>query len=147
MEGLIIRLMQESDLPSVVEIERLSFTTPWSERLFFNEIYKQRALAQVAAVGDRVIGYICSNYVADEGHILNLAVHPDFRGRGIAKRLVKEILAELKENACRFLYLEVRASNNIAREFYEGLGFEVIGRRNGYYTEPNEDAVLMMLRL
>jgi len=139
--------MQESDLPSVVEIERLSFTTPWSERLFFNEIYKQRALAQVAAVGDRVIGYICSNYVADEGHILNLAVHPDFRGRGIAKRLVKEILAELKENACRFLYLEVRASNNIAREFYEGLGFEVIGRRNGYYTEPNEDAVLMMLRL
>jgi len=139
--------MQESDLPSVVEIERLSFTTPWSERLFFNEIYKQRAIAQVAAVGNRVIGYICSNYAADEGHILNLAVHPDFRGRGIAKRLVKEILAELKENACRFLYLEVRASNNIAREFYEGLGFEVIGRRNGYYTEPNEDAVLMMLRL
>lgn len=147
MEGLTIRTMQESDLPSVVKIERLSFSTPWSETLFFNEIYKQRSIPKVAVIGDRIAGYICANQVADEGHILNLAVHPDFRGRGIANTLVENILEELKENACRFLYLEVRASNNAARELYEGFGFSVVGTRKEYYGEPKEDAVIMMLRL
>ncbi|MDP3260560.1 MAG: ribosomal protein S18-alanine N-acetyltransferase [Thermodesulfovibrionales bacterium] len=147
MEGLTIRAMRESDLPSVVAIERLSFSTPWSEILFFNEIYKQRSIPKVAVIGDRIAGYICANHVADEGHILNLAVHPDFRGRGIANTLVKNILEELKENACRFLYLEVRASNNAARKLYEGFGFSVASTRKGYYTEPKEDAVIMMLRL
>jgi ribosomal-protein-alanine N-acetyltransferase len=147
VEGLTIRPMRESDLPFVVAIERLSFSTPWSETLFFNEIYKQRSIPKVAVIGDRIAGYICANHVADEGHILNLAVHPDFRGRGIANTLVENILEELKENACRFLYLEVRASNNAARKLYEGFGFSVVGTRKGYYTEPKEDAVIMMLRL
>lgn len=147
MEGLTIRTMLESDLPSVVAIERLSFSTPWSEILFFNELYKQRSIPKVAVIGDRIAGYICANHVADEGHILNLAVHPDFRGKGIAKTLVKNILEELKENACRFLYLEVRASNNAARKLYEGFGFSVAGTRKGYYTEPKEDAVIMSVRL
>ena len=139
--------MQESDLPSVVAIERLSFSTPWSEILFFNEIYKQRSIPKVAVIGDRIAGYICANHVADEGHILNLAVHPDFGRRGIANTLVENILEELKENACRFLYLEVRASNNAARKLYEGFGFSVVGTRKEYYAEPKEDAVIMMLRL
>lgn len=147
MEELTIRLMQESDLPSVVAIERISFSTPWSETLFFNELYKQCSIPKVAVIGDRIAGYICANHVADEGHILNLAVHPDFRGKGIAKILVKHSLEELKENACRFLYLEVRVSNNAARKLYEGFGFSVVGTRKIYYTEPNEDAVIMMLRL
>ena len=146
-KGLTIRTMRESDLPSVVAIERLSFSTPWSEILFFNEIYKQRSIPKVAVIGDRIAGYICANHVADEGHILNLAVHPDFGRRGIANTLVKNILEELKENACRFLYLEVRASNNAARKLYEGFGFSVVGTRKEYYGEPKEDAVIMMLRL
>jgi len=144
---ITIRTMQESDLPSVVAIERLSFSTPWSETLFFNEIYKQRSIPKAAVINNRIVGYICANHVADEGHILNLAVHHDFRRRGIAKTLVENILAELKENACRFLYLEVRASNNAARKLYEGFGFNIVRTRKAYYTEPKEDAVIMMLRL
>ncbi|MBI5205152.1 MAG: ribosomal protein S18-alanine N-acetyltransferase [Nitrospirae bacterium] len=147
MEGLIIRELLEYDLPEVVGIENISFTTPWSEILFFNEIYKQRSIARVALIDKRVIGYICANYVADEGHILNLAVHPDFRRKGIAKILVENILEELKETDCRFLYLEVRASNNAARELYEGFGFSVVGTRKKYYNKPEEDAVVMSLRL
>ncbi|KAF0145820.1 MAG: ribosomal-protein-alanine N-acetyltransferase [Nitrospirae bacterium] len=147
MEGLIIRELLEHDLPDVVGIENISFTTPWSEILFFNEIYKQRSIARVALIDKRVIGYICANYVADEGHILNLAVHPDFRRKGIAKTLVENILEELKETDCRFLYLEVRASNNAARELYEGFGFSVVGTRKKYYNKPEEDAVVMSLRL
>lgn len=150
MEGLIIRELLEQDLPAVTAIENISFTTPWSEILFFNEIYKQRSIAKVAITeeagsGQRVVGYICADYVADEGHILNLAVHPDFRKKGIAKTLVENILEELKETDCRFLYLEVRASNNAARELYEGFGFKVIGTRKRYYNKPEEDAVIMRL--
>ena len=147
MTELTIRELKESDIPSVVEIENISFTTPWSEILFFNEIYKQRSIAKVALIDKKVIGYICANFVADEGHILNLAVHPDFRRKGIAKTLVENILEELKETDCRFLYLEVRASNNAARELYEGFGFSVVGTRKKYYNKPEEDAVIMSLRL
>ena len=147
MEGLVIRELLEHDLPDVVGIENISFTTPWSEILFFNEIYKQRSIAKVAVMDKKVIGYICANFVADEGHILNLAVHSDFRRKGIAKTLVENILEELKETDCRFLYLEVRASNNAARELYEGFGFKVVGTRKKYYNKPEEDAVIMSLRL
>ncbi|MCX5717157.1 MAG: ribosomal protein S18-alanine N-acetyltransferase [Nitrospirae bacterium] len=147
MEELTIRAMRESDLPSVVAIERLSFSTPWSETSFLNEIYKHNSTAKISVAGERVIGYMCANQIADEGHILNLAVHPDFRGRGIANTLVKNIIEELKEKACRFLYLEVRASNNAARKLYEGFGFSIVGARKAYYTEPKEDAVIMMLRI
>lgn len=152
MEGLVVRKLLEHDLPGVVEIENISFTTPWSEILFFSEIYKQRSIAKVAAIEEacsvqRVVGYVCANYVMDEGHILNLAVHPDFRKKGIAKTLVENILEELKETDCRFLYLEVRASNNVARELYEGFGFSVVGTRKKYYNKPEEDAVVMMLKI
>jgi len=152
MTELTIRELRESDIPSVVEIENISFTTPWSEILFFNEIYKQRSIAKVAVIEEacsvqRVVGYICANFVADEGHILNLAVHPDFRKKGIAKTLVENILEELKETDCRFLYLEVRASNNTARELYGGFGFSVVGTRKKYYNKPEEDAVVMMLKI
>ncbi len=147
MTELTIRELRESDIPSVVEIENISFTIPWSKILFFNEIYKQRSIAKVAVMDKKVIGYICANFVADEGHILNLAVHPDFKRKGIAKTLVENILEELKETDCRFLYLEVRASNNTARELYEGFGFKVVGTRKKYYNKPEEDAVIMSLRL
>lgn len=151
-KGFIIRQMYELDVPCIVEIERMSFSTPWSETSFYNEIYNPRSTAKVAVIEEacsmqRVVGYICANQVADEGHILNLAVHPDFRKKGIANALVKNILEDLKGNACRFLYLEVRTSNHAAKKLYEGFGFKVIGTRKGYYNEPIEDAVIMMLEI
>ncbi len=147
MKEIIIRYMKEADIPSVVEIERMSFSTPWSETSFYNEIYNHRSIAKVAALGEDVVGYVCTKQVADEGHILNLAVHPDYRRRGIATALVENILEELKVNACRFLYLEVRISNYTARKLYESFGFKVVGVRKGYYVIPKEDAVIMMLEI
>ncbi len=147
MPEILIREMRVSDIPEVLQIERMSFSTPWSENAFLNEIYKLYSLTKAAVIGDNIIGYICVNHIIDEGHILNLAVHPDFRMRGIATKLVEEILDELKEIDCRYSYLEVRASNLGARKFYERFGFRVAGTRRNYYTSPNEDAVIMMLRL
>jgi ribosomal-protein-alanine N-acetyltransferase len=151
LEKIFIREMQETDLPEVVEIERMSFSTPWSERSFFNEIYNPKSISKVAVLKEacsvqRVIGYICANQVADEGHILDLAVHPDFRRKGIARSLVRDIIEDLREDGCRFLYLEVRASNNAAKELYSAFGFTIVGTRKKYYNEPIEDAVIMMLK-
>jgi ribosomal-protein-alanine N-acetyltransferase len=104
-------------------------------------------VTKVAVFDGKVAGYICSGYVFDEGHILNLAVHPDLRRRGIATALVEKVINELRMNGCRFLFLEVRVSNFVAIEFYERFGFRPVGYRKNYYTQPTEDAVLMKLDL
>lgn len=136
--------MHAADVSEVVEIERMSFTTPWSEAAFLGEILKLYSLTKVAVLEGKIIGYICVEHIMDEGHILNLAVHPDFRRRGIGTKLMEEVLDELKKNDCRYLYLEVRFSNLGARKFYESFGFRVVGIRRDYYTSPIEDAALMM---
>jgi len=145
MLEVFTRKIHTSDIPRVLNIERMSFTTPWSETAFLKEIHNLYSVIKVAVLGEAIIGYVCANCIINEGHILNLAIHPDFRRCGIATRLVKEALDELKERGCRSLYLEVRASNLGARRLYERLGFRVTGVRKDYYILPDEDAVIMVL--
>jgi ribosomal-protein-alanine N-acetyltransferase len=85
--------------------------------------------------------------VADECHLLDLAVHPDYRRRGIARALLDNVIQELRIEGCRFFYLEVRSSNYAARKLYEKFGFNMVGIRKGYYVNPAEDAVIMMMEL
>jgi len=146
MSELILREMHEDDLPEILKIERISFSTPWSEYSFLNEIYKKYAISRVAMFERNIVGYICTNYVLHEAHILNLAVHPDFRRQGIATVMMDEALKELKKKGCVFIYLEVRASNTGAIKFYELFKFKVVDVRKKYYIDPNEDALLMMGR-
>jgi ribosomal-protein-alanine N-acetyltransferase len=139
--------MREHDIPEILEIERISFSTPWSEAAFYQELHKHYALSKVAVLQNKVTGYICVNIVFDDCHILNLAVHPDFRSRGIATALMKKILTESSEQDCRFFYLEVRVSHIGARTFYERFGFRAAKTRKEYYTSPVEDATIMVLRV
>jgi [ribosomal protein S18]-alanine N-acetyltransferase len=147
MDEIVLHEMETQDIPPVLEIERMSFTEPWSESAFLNELLKSYAFNRVAVKTNRVIGYICVNYILDEGHILNLAVHPDFRRQGIATRLMSEAIHALKRKECDYLYLEVRTSNSAAKKFYERFGFGVAGIRKDYYISPKEDALIMMGRL
>lgn len=147
MKQLVIRGMEEKDMGQVVQIERVSFSFPWSEVSFSKELYKPHSIPKVAVVGDKVVGYVCAECVVDEGHVLNLAVHPDFRKMDIATSLVSHIIEELKLKGCKFLYLEVRASNQVARRLYEGFGFKVVGVRKNYYAGPVEDGVIMMFQM
>ena len=147
MHRLIIRNMREDDITPVVKIEQISFSSPWSRQSFLNEVYKKNAFSKVAVFGENVIGYICVNYLGHESHILNLAVHPDFRRRGVATLLMHETMRELKKRECVFVYLKVGVSNTGAQKFYELFGFKVETIRKKYYGNPDEDALQMMARL
>jgi ribosomal-protein-alanine N-acetyltransferase len=147
MVEVFVRGMNWQDVPDVLKIERISFTTPWSELAFLKEISNTHSVAKVAVFDGEVAGYICAGYLLDEGHILNLAVHPELRRRGIATALVEKVINELRMNGCRVLFLEVRVSNLAAIEFYERFGFRPVGYRKDYYAQPREDAVLMKLDL
>ncbi len=147
MPEILIREMQPSEIAEIMEIERKSFTTPWSELAFLNEMYNPHSIARVVVLNNKIIGYICVKHISEEGHILNLAVRPDLRRHGIANALVREVLDDLREKNCKYLYLEVRISNIGARKFYERNGFKVVSIRRKYYTSPDEDAVVMMLVL
>jgi len=147
MADIVIRPMAEEDIPEIMGIERSSFSTPWSEISFLSEVYKKNAFSNVALFEGNVIGYICVNYLLHESHILNLAIHERFRRRGVATILMNETLKELKKKGCVFMYLEARASNIAAQKFYELFGFTVESIRKRYYTNPDEDALLMMGRV
>lgn len=136
--------MQPHDIRAIMEIEQASFTAPWSELSFLNDMYNANSLSKVALIENRVVGYVCPRYVLNEGHLLNLAVHHDFRRRGIATELMNTVLEELKEKGCTLLYLEVRVSNLDAIKFYERFGFKISSFRRKYYSSPTEDGALMM---
>ena len=123
-------------------IEQESFTDPWPPH-DFTEAMEWPVVFLVAAIDSRVIGYVIAQPVADEGEILNVAVDGAFRGRGVARSLIRHTLAHLARIGVESVFLEVRESNRAARTLYERLGFSEVGRRRGYYRKPREDAVLL----
>lgn len=146
MKGMMLLDMAVRDLPEVVNIEKASFSKPWSETLFYNEIRNERSIAKIARLDGKIAGYICASVVVDEAHILTLAVDPALRKEGIATALVRHVIERARERGCRAVFLEVRASNGIARRMYERFNFVALGTRKNYYGEPSEDAVVMVLR-
>ena len=135
--------MSLDDIDQVVEIENLSFTSPWSRESFESELKNNLARYIVARVNGKVAAYGGMWIILDEAHITNIAVHPEFRERKIGEKLVKEMLRTAKENKAEHITLEVRASNDAARKLYEKLGFKDSGTRKGYYADTGEDAVIM----
>lgn len=137
--------LQESDLPDVVEIEMLSFPTPWSFSSFRYELLENPYAGLYGArVGaGAVVAFACVWVIDQEIKINNLAVHPRWRGRGIGGRLLASLLAIGAAQGCLEATLEVRPSNGAALRMYTRAGFQVIGRRRGYYTDTHEDALVM----
>lgn len=135
--------MSEADLEGVLVIEAASFPTPWNRTHFLDELKSAYAFPLVALDrNDRVVGYICPMLLLEEGHILDVAVHKDFRGHGLGKMLVERVLRECRDGGADYVSLEVRPSNEAAIALYRRLGFVETGRRKRYY-ENGEDAILM----
>jgi [ribosomal protein S18]-alanine N-acetyltransferase len=140
-----LRRLGMRDLTAVEEIEQRSYTTPWSRSMFAGELSKPSSLCLGAFDQDTgtLIGYaIVSRYV-DAWHIMNLAVSPEHRRRGIAQTLLRELFDATGEDGRRGYTLEVRVSNTDAIRLYERAGFRARGVRRGYYTDNREDALIM----
>lgn len=139
-----IRPMRLDDLAAVQVVDRASFPTPWSEQTFRGELTTNRyADYIVAEVEGRVVGYAGMWVILDEAHVTNIAVHPDFRRRGIGARLLATLCARAKRRHCERITLEVRVSNLTAQRLYRRFGFTEQGIRYGYYSDTQEDALIM----
>jgi [ribosomal protein S18]-alanine N-acetyltransferase len=143
-----LELMRVEDLDEVLEIERASFSMPWSRGAFMYEIERNRvARCWVVREEGGVVGYLCLWEVADELHITNVAVHPAHRRRGLGRMLLAHVLQDAGRRSLSLVGLEVRPTNTEARALYESFGFRVVGRRRGYYYDTGEDALIMEARL
>jgi ribosomal-protein-alanine N-acetyltransferase len=141
----LLRPAEIDDIGSVARIERTCFADPWSEESFRRLLGVAPAIFLVALFPpDRAIaGYIIAFSVDEDAEILNLAVDPGFRGRGLARQMLDAVLIELGSRRVRAAFLEVRESNQAARSLYKSRGFSEIGRRNNYYRRPVEDALVL----
>lgn len=135
--------MTAEQVPQLAAIEKLCFSDPWNEQSIATELTNPLSEWFVALEGDRVVGYVGSQTVLGETDMMNLAVHPDRRRRGIARQLVVTLVEALAQRGSHSLTLEVRVSNEPARALYEQLGFSQVGRRPGYYLQPKEDALIL----
>jgi len=143
MKKVTLHPVTVADLEEVVSLERASFQHPWKTEHILNEVQSPLSFPLLARLEDgSCAGYICPMLVLDEGQILNVAVHPSCRGRGIGKILLKAALAKLEILGASFVGLEVRPSNTVAISLYTHVGFVTTGIRRAYY-ENGEDAVLM----
>jgi len=136
--------MTSHHLDGVLVIERLSFPTPWSRSSFLNELYtNDYAFYYVCLWEDKVVGYAGMWIILDEAHLTNIAVHPGFRRCGIGELLLDTLIKEAVNLGAARMTLEVRISNIPAQRLYEKKGFVRSGIRRGYYTDTQEDALIM----
>ena len=136
--------MRLEDIEAVLEIERMSFTTPWPPEAFHQELKHNRlARYAVARHGDAVLGFAGVWLMVDEAHITTFAVHPDWRRQGVGRRLLQALTVVAEELGAARITLEVRVSNTAAQALYRGHGFDIAGRRERYYTDDGEDAYVM----
>jgi ribosomal-protein-alanine N-acetyltransferase len=136
-----VRGLTYADLPRVIVIERRAFPTPWSLAMFVLELSKSSGIC-LAAVHERLVGYlICSRYDT-VWHVMNVAVDVDHQHKGVATALLAELYERVADREARFT-LEVRRSNDVAIHLYEREGFRAAGLRRRYYQDNGEDALVM----
>ena len=135
--------MDESHVGAIAELEKMCFHDPWSINSISSELNNPLSTWLVAVEGGVVCGYVGSQSVLDGADMMNIAVHPDYRMQGIGYNLVDKLIDLLKAKDVISLSLEVRVSNENAINLYNKMGFEIIGKRPGYYRNPREDAYIM----
>lgn len=140
---MLIRRATKSDIPGIIEIEKVSFSSPWNEQFFLDAICSDNKYFFVDDENGDIAGYIVFEKVVDEGHITDLAVEGGHRQKGIASGLVRQVFILAGGLGIKEIFLEVRESNEAAKRLYSKFGFEGIGRRKKYYSAANEDALIM----
>ncbi len=141
---MIFRPMLEVDLDQVVAIEKESMPSPWSKELFEEELHREAAHYFVIEEEGQVAGYMGYWEAPQEAHIINLAIGSKFRKRGLGQRMVETCLDFASKRGARLATLEARESNESARRLYEKCGFRFVAIRKKYYSDNQEDAIVML---
>ncbi|ATW25569.1 ribosomal protein S18-alanine N-acetyltransferase [Candidatus Formimonas warabiya] len=144
IDEIVFYPLKSEHLDQVLEIEQVSFPTPWSKQSFTSELL-ENALAYYCGcfLDGKLIGYGGMWVIIDEAHITNIAVHPYYRGKRVGEAVIFHLMAQAMAKGAYKMTLEVRPSNISAQKLYLRLGFNAVGRRKGYYTDTKEDAIIM----
>lgn len=140
-----VRPLRGSDIEQVSRIERRSFTSPWNTQAYVTEIANPSACYLAALIGDKLVGYTGMWVIMEEAHITTLAVDPDHRGQRIGERLLSDLLLRAQKRGATRATLEVRAGNEAAQRLYAKYGFQAVHVRRAYYSDNNEDALVMWI--
>jgi ribosomal-protein-alanine N-acetyltransferase len=141
---MLFRPMLEADLEQVVEIEKASMPSPWSKELFDEELKREAAHYFVVEKEGRVAGYMGYWEAPEEAHIINLAIGPAFRKQGLGREMMNHCMEYARKRGARLATLEVRQSNEAAQRLYEKCDFRTVAIRKKYYSDNQEDAVVML---
>ena len=142
-QRIVIEKMKMDDIPDVSRVEEQSFPLPWSQNAYVSELSNRSAYYIVARINGILVGYTGMWVIMDEAHITTLAVDPVYRRRKIAEQLLIALIEEAMTRGARRMTLEVRKSNAAAQNLYHRYSFFAAGVRKGYYTDNNEDAIIM----
>lgn len=147
-ESAVVRPMQVEDLERIMKIEQTSFSSPWSPMAFMSEL-KENEYARYFCleVDGQIAGYMGLWFILEEGHITNVAIAAEYRGRRWGEYLMRYVIQRMIAEGMERMTLEVRVSNLSAQRLYERLGFRKAGVRKGYYSDNREDALIMWLDL
>jgi ribosomal-protein-alanine N-acetyltransferase len=143
MNSVTVRRMNSLDIDGVLAVEQQSFKTPWSRDGFVNEMNNDLCYYLVLVEEGKIIGYAGMWLIVDEAHVTNVAVLSEYRGKKLGEKLMSALMEHAKNRGALRMTLEVRASNLVAQGLYEKLGFSSQGRRRNYYTDTQEDALVM----
>ncbi|MBT2658483.1 ribosomal protein S18-alanine N-acetyltransferase [Bacillus sp. ISL-18] len=148
VDSYVFRFMREEDIDQVLEVEHASFTTPWSREAFFNEIHNNKfAVYIVLEENEKIVGYCGTWVVIDEAHVTNIAIRPEYRGKKLGEALLSKLISTTREMGARSMTLEVRVTNHVAQSLYRKFGFQNGGIRKNYYSDNQEDALIMWVNL
>lgn len=137
--------MAESHLDALAALEQACFSQPWSREGLAAELTNPQAIFRVAVAQGQVLGYVGMHHIVDEGYITNVAVFEQYRGLGVARRLLQELMEYGQKHRLALITLEVRPSNTPAVGLYRSLGFAEVGRRKNFYQNPAEDGLMLTL--
>ena len=148
MLDLLIEELKSADIPALLEIEKQEFSSPWDEEMFRQEVeHRDISRSYVVVAEGRLVGYFVAWFFGERVHLLNIAVSSPNKRRGIGSRMLEFLIEMARREQKKVVTLEVREGNTGAISFYQRFDFEIIGKKEGYYHDDGEDAVLMALWL
>lgn len=148
MAELVIREMIFADVEQVMEVEKASFTTPWTTDIFYKELIdNEHAYYYVMEIDKKIVGFVGMWIVIDDAQITNLAILPEYRGKKLGEKLFKFVMQWLQSVQVKRLSLEVRVSNIAAQKLYRKFGLVPGGIRKNYYMDSGEDAIVMWVNI